>query len=85
VLLLVWFGFQFVALGGGEDSVAWVAHIAGFVEGAATVAFFKYRDTPLWGRQPPNRVIALGRARGRAPSAGQRPRDDRRKGPGPWD
>lgn len=84
VLLLVWFGFQFIALGGDEEGVAWIAHIAGFIEGAATVAFFKYRDTPLLRRQPPARVIALGRVRNRAPSAGQRPRDERRNGPGPW-
>lgn len=88
VLLLVWFGFQFVALGDAmDDSVAWVAHIAGFLAGAALVSLFKGRDVPLWTREPPPRVIAVGHFRRpprSAPSGGQRPRDERGGDPGPW-
>ena len=88
VLLVVWFGFQFVALNdAADDGVAWVAHIAGFLAGAAGVALFKHRDARLWQREPPVRVIAVGRFRRRprsAPSGGQASREERRGGPGPW-
>ncbi|HKY94657.1 MAG TPA: rhomboid family intramembrane serine protease [Kiloniellales bacterium] len=85
ILLLVWFGFQFVALGTMEDeSVAWTAHIAGFIAGAALVPLFRMAGVPLFARQAPPRIVALpGRRRRRAPSAGQErsPSQDRRSGP----
>ena len=85
VLLFVWFGFQFYALGfKGDEGVAWLAHIAGFVFGLAAIGLFKQRDVRLWDRAGPQRVVALavGRRRSSAPSAGQRPA--RERPPGPW-
>jgi len=89
ILLLVWFGFQFVALGTegfAEERVAWVAHIAGFVVGAALIPIFRSAGVPLFQRQAPPRVLAIrGRQRRRAPSAGQeRHREPEPPRKGPW-
>jgi len=86
-LLLVWFGFQFVAIGTmQEERVAWVAHIAGFLVGAALVPLFRSAGVPLLQRQAPPRVLALRtHRRRRAPSAGQeRHREPERPRKGPW-
>jgi membrane associated rhomboid family serine protease len=51
ILLVVWMGFQvFSALGdgGAGASVAWWAHIGGFLLGMALTPFFK-RDTAPYG------------------------------------
>ncbi len=95
-LLLVWFGFQFVALGkGDQDGVAWVAHIGGFLCGAALLPAFKLRSVRLFARRDIVKSLGLplGRRRrpAKAPSAGQRqvvapeetaPTPERK--PGPW-
>jgi membrane associated rhomboid family serine protease len=91
VLLLVWFGFQFVALGWGdgltEENVAWTAHIAGFIVGAALIPIFRSAGVPLFSRLGSSRVVALprpARPRRRAPSAGQERHREEERPPGPW-
>lgn len=91
VLLLVWFGFQFVSLGDeAAADIAFVAHIAGFLVGAALVPFFKQRDVKLFARRETVKAFTLPggrrRRRAKAPSAGQRRTVEREKPPrrGPW-
>ena len=50
MVLGAWIGMQlfFVALG-GDDGVAWWAHIGGVVAGAVLVLVFKRREVPVWG------------------------------------
>jgi membrane associated rhomboid family serine protease len=88
VLLLVWFGFQFVALGWGEgltdENVAWTAHIAGFLVGAALIPIFRSAGVPLFQRTPSARVAALRRPARRAPSAGQEQHREEERPRGPW-
>jgi membrane associated rhomboid family serine protease len=53
LLLLLWFAVQLVsdlASHGGDASVAFRAHIGGFVAGMLLVPLFKQRDVPLFGR-----------------------------------
>lgn len=91
-LLLVWFGFQFVSLGeGGTEEIAWLAHIGGFLVGAALIPFFKLREVRLFARQDTVKSLRLpgGRRRRKAsaPSAGQRQAvdpDERPRRRGPW-
>ncbi len=47
-----WFLFQALAGGGmlGEDNVAYLAHIGGFVAGLVLLPFFKRRQARLFGR-----------------------------------
>ncbi len=54
VVLLGWFGLQFlqVAMGGGGN-VAWWAHIGGFVAGMAMIPIFKERGVMLFDRARP--------------------------------
>lgn len=81
-LLVGWFGFQFYALGMGQEGVAWIAHITGFLAGALVIPLARRRGVPLLRREPPQRVIAIGRFRKKprsAPSGGQE-----RRPPGPW-
>jgi membrane associated rhomboid family serine protease len=48
-----WILFQFVAaIGGGEDGIAWWAHIGGLVAGAVLVVFMRRRGVPLFDRAP---------------------------------
>ena len=49
VLLLVWFGWQFLSLGqdSGPGGVAWWAHIGGFVAGALLIVPFRDRRLRL--------------------------------------
>lgn len=49
-LLLGWLLFQFAALGASEESVAWWAHIGGFLAGMALIPLFKHRDLPLFDK-----------------------------------
>ena len=49
VLLLSWFGLQFVALANGDIGVAWLSHITGFLAGLVLVVPFR-RGSPLFGR-----------------------------------
>ncbi|MGF1632095.1 MAG: rhomboid family intramembrane serine protease [Kiloniellaceae bacterium] len=63
LLLLFWFGFQFVAAFGGPaaDNVGWWAHIGGFIAGAVLVFAFRYRAVPLFGLgDPPTGVVLRG-------------------------
>lgn len=51
IFLGYWFVSQwFGVLGGGDDGVAWWAHLGGFVAGVALIPLFKDRDVPLLGR-----------------------------------
>jgi membrane associated rhomboid family serine protease len=53
LLLLLWFAAQLVsdlAARGGSASVAFSAHIGGFLAGMALVPFLKRRDVPLFAR-----------------------------------
>lgn len=92
ILLLIWFGFQFVSLQeGGDDGVAWVAHIGGFLVGALLIFPFKARGVRAFARNEPPYVVPLTRPliRRRAPSGGQergrrRPRDEDTPPRGPW-
>ncbi len=57
LLLVGWFGFQFLAAQtDGTGPVAWWAHIGGFAAGALLVAVFRQRGVPLFARQPPRRI-----------------------------
>jgi membrane associated rhomboid family serine protease len=48
LLLLLWFGWQFLALWGDNGSgVAWWAHIGGFVVGAVLIVPFRHKAVPL--------------------------------------
>ena len=50
LVLGLWFLMQFVNLGGGgEENVAWWAHIGGMVAGMALIPLFKYRYVGLFG------------------------------------
>lgn len=50
-VLLAWIGFQLVmALGYGEEGVAWWAHVAGAAAGAALVVVMRRRGVPLFDR-----------------------------------
>jgi len=52
-LLLLWFAVQLVsdlAMHGGDTSVAFRAHIGGFVAGMLLVPLLKRRDVPLFAR-----------------------------------
>jgi len=73
VLLLVWFGFQFVALGQSDGPVAWMAHIGGFIAGAVLVIPFRRRGVRLLARREVLPLLVLGRRRRprAAPSGGQ--------------
>jgi membrane associated rhomboid family serine protease len=54
IVLGLWFVMQYLnVLGGGQDGVAWWAHLGGFVAGALLIPLFKRRDVPLFqaGRQ----------------------------------
>ncbi len=82
LLLLVWFGFQFVSLaGGGGGNVGWWAHIGGFVAGVALVPFFRYRAVPLFGLGDPPSGVTLRRGFGWQRNDPGGPGDGR---PGPW-
>ena len=87
VMLLVWIGFQFVALSDGQDKgVAFLAHIGGFAAGMILVPFFKGRDVPLFARKDsyvaaPHRLVRRPRA---APSGGQLPPEAKPPEKGPW-
>ena len=48
--LLFWIAFQvFTAMSGGGGSVAWWAHIGGFVAGALLIVPFRHNSLPLFG------------------------------------
>jgi membrane associated rhomboid family serine protease len=51
LVLGVWFLLQVVAslrAGGGQEGIAWVAHVAGFVMGMMLIPAFKSGDVPLF-------------------------------------
>ena len=80
LLLVFWFGFQFVALAnGGGSNVAWWAHIGGYVAGAALVPFFRYKAVPLFGLGDPPGGVTLRRGVGWQRE--QKGQDGRRRGP----
>lgn len=50
MVLGAWVGMQlFYVAVGGEDGVAWWAHIGGVAAGALLVFAFKRREVPIWG------------------------------------
>lgn len=79
-----WVVFQFVAAftGGGDDEVAWWAHIGGLVAGAVLVVFMRRRGVPLFARDSAEPPLAQ--------TADVRPRSPLRRPPdpdatkGPW-
>ncbi|MEQ8356939.1 MAG: rhomboid family intramembrane serine protease [Kiloniellaceae bacterium] len=79
LLLIFWFGFQFVSAFGGPaaNSVAWWAHIGGFVAGVVLIFLFRYKAVPLFGLGDPPTGVTLRRG------AAWRPERNRRQGP--WD
>jgi membrane associated rhomboid family serine protease len=82
LLLLFWIGFQvFAVLGAGVSGggVAWLAHIGGFVAGAALIALFRRKTMPLLGDRPPVGLRLRTGFRTRRRKDG--PKDRR---PGPW-
>ena len=82
LLLVIWFGFQALAVwaGAGADSgVAWWAHIGGFIVGAILVVPFRHKTIPLFGNDPPRGVRLTPRGTwGRKPAP---PQKDERQGP----
>ncbi|MCC9620517.1 rhomboid family intramembrane serine protease [Thalassospira sp. MA62] len=76
VVLGFWFVSQIINFGsaGANDSIAWVAHIAGFIAGAALIPLFKYSRVPLWHDGSPERAFGVyrpgRRARGSADTSG---------------
>lgn len=62
LLLLVWFGYQFLsAFSGAGSNVAWWAHIGGFIAGAGLVFLFRYKAVPLFGLGDPPGGVTLRR------------------------
>ena len=85
IVLGIWFGGQLLSsasVSAGEPGVAFLAHIGGFVAGAALVFFFKKRHVHAF-EQPHTRPFALDKrpikvvARGSVPDSGPHRR-------GPW-
>jgi membrane associated rhomboid family serine protease len=46
VFLIIWFVFQFFYAGGGE-SIAWLAHVGGFILGMLLLKIFLSKKKPL--------------------------------------
>lgn len=84
LLLIVWLAFQFVGLGRPDDpdgaSIAWLAHIGGFLAGMPLVVLLKRPTVPLFGGLPPPGGLQM-REPPRPRPGRQRPPPRRR---GPW-
>jgi membrane associated rhomboid family serine protease len=81
LLLIFWFGFQFVSVfGGAADNVGWWAHIGGFVAGVGLIFLFRRRVVPVFGRHDPPGGVTIRRGVAWQPK-GSRPPGQR----GPWD
>ncbi len=85
IVLGFWFGGQLLSsasVSAGQPGVAFLAHIGGFIAGAALVFFFKKRDVHAF-EQPHSRPFAIDKrpikvvARGSVPDSGPHRR-------GPW-
>lgn len=81
LLLIFWFGFQFLAAFGAPaaDNVGWWAHIGGFIAGLVLVFVFRRRTVPLYGRHDPPGGVVIRRGIAWEPK-GRRPPGQR----GPW-
>jgi len=76
LLLLFWFGYQFVAaLDGTGGSVGWWAHVGGFLAGASLIFLFRYKAVPLFGLGDPPGGVTLRRGMAWRTKNGK---------PGPW-
>jgi membrane associated rhomboid family serine protease len=93
IVLGGWFLMQFISGASApvdEGGVAFLAHIGGFVAGAALIPLFRERGVPLWSG-PRTRAFTVTRPRelrgaGSVPSVGlppRRPPEPPRR-PGPW-
>ncbi|MGF1607952.1 MAG: rhomboid family intramembrane serine protease [Kiloniellales bacterium] len=83
LLLIIWFGFQALAIWGGagaDSGVAWWAHVGGFIVGAILVVPFRHKTVPIFGDEPPRGVRLLPRAQWRRKPAQQQ----KDKSKGPW-
>ena len=50
LLLIVWIGFQvYTAFYGGGGTIAWWAHVGGFVVGAMLIVPLRHNSLPLFG------------------------------------
>src|SRR3546814_10004617 len=63
LLLIFWFGFQFVSAFGGPaaDNVGWWAHIGGFVAGVILVFVLRYKAVPLRSEEHTSELQSLMR------------------------
>ncbi len=88
LLLIFWFGFQFLAALGGPaaDNVGWWAHIGGFVAGLVLIFPFRYKAVPLFGLgDPPGGVTLRRDMRWHRPDGADAWRDeDPPSNRGPW-
>ncbi|GEO82798.1 rhomboid family intramembrane serine protease [Pararhodospirillum oryzae] len=86
IVLGLWFAFQVgaIVLGGG-GSVAWGAHVGGFVAGLLLIIPMRRRGMTLWQpAQPRAPVVQRTRARSRVPVSGGTPPSPPPRRRGPW-
>jgi membrane associated rhomboid family serine protease len=64
IVLGLWIGMQVVmslmTVEGEPESIAWWAHIGGFVAGAVLIRYFRYPHVPLWDTSTDGEIKVSG-------------------------